>query len=212
MADAQKPPLLPLLVIASLLTMIVTAVRVVGETEGWDPQWFGSEAGSPLNPFGIVWLIPLFGFLFGRRLAQGGGRPPFIASFFVPMFGCAALMVAGFFVSTKFVGKELLEVMGYFTYGGPALALLALFAWPRAFATLLVYGLLARAPVVLVTWLDIQRGWQTHYGKLNPKLPAMSADERMLALSLAQGTLWLPFTILLGCGCAALGAATVRRS
>lgn len=200
-----------MLMIASALTLVVTVVRVFGERNGWDPRWFSSEVGSPFNPFGIIWLVPLFGFLFGRRAALAGDRPPFVASFFVPMFALVVLLGAAVWVGKEFVGDELQKAMRYMRYGAPALALLALFTWPRMFVVTLTYAILARAPVVVVQYLDVHNGWQTHYGKVHPGLPPMSADERVWLLTLAQAAVWVPFTILLAHGFAALGAAAVRK-
>lgn len=210
MAD-RATRVLPMLLIASALTLVVTAVRVYGEHNGWNAKWFSSELGSPMNAIGIVWLVPLFGFLFGRRQALAGDRPAFVASFFVPMFALVALVGAAVFVGQEFVGDSLLEKMRYLCYGAPALALLALFTWPRMFVVTLAYALLARVPVMLVGYLDVKNGWQTHYGKVHPKLPPMGADERLALLTLEQVAVWVPFTILLAHGAAALGAASVRK-
>jgi hypothetical protein len=211
MAEPYKPRLLPLLGIASLVTLVVTVVCVIGELQGWAAGWFQAVSRSPWNPFGIAALVPLFGFLFGRRLALCGSRPQFVAAFFVPMFAVVLLAGVGGYMRKELEGETLRSAIGYLAYGGPALVLLALFAWPRAFLVNLAYAVLARAPVVIVQYLDVQNGWQTQYGKAHPKLPPMTADERFWFLATMQGTVWVPFTILLGGGCAALGAATVRR-
>jgi hypothetical protein len=210
MSDS-KPRALPLLLVAAALTLVVTLLRLVGERQGWDSRWFSTEPGSPLNPFGIVWLVPVFGFLLGRRLAAAG-KPPFVASFFVPAFGFVAMVGAGVFVLHHFDGDELQAAMQWLWIGSPCLALLALFAWPRAFFATLAYGLMARVPVALVQYFDVENGWQTHYGKVHPKLVGMDAASRHMFLAMAQATHWLPFTILAGTACAALGAATVRRN
>ena len=212
MGDTYKPRTMGLVWIATFVTLVVTVVRVVGEFQGWDPRWFSSEAGSPGGWFGIVWLVPAFGFLFGRRLAQAGSRTPFVAAFFVPMFAWLALVAAAMYLVTSFEGEALREHGLYLLWGGPVLALLALFAWPRAFLTNLTYAAMARIPVVVVQILDVQNGWQTHYGKLHPKLPPMGVDERMWLLAMLQCSFWLPFTVLLAGGCAAIGAATVRKA
>ena len=65
---------------------------------------------------------------------------------------------------------------------------------------------------VVVQFLDVKNGWQTHYGKFPARLPTMSPDERLWLLGLTQCSFWLPFTVLLGGGFAALGAATVRKA
>jgi len=220
MADSYSPRIRGLLVVAGLVTLVVTVVRLVGELQGWDPVWFSKEQGGGMAGVGITWLVPLFGFLFGRRLAQGGSRPPFVASFFVPLFGLAAIVAAGVLIGSRAgsdgsqpSGEDLRVYTQYLLNGAPIVALLALFAWPRACFVNLAYAVMARVPVMVVQYLDAQNpDWQTHYGKVHPGLPAMSADERLWALTQAQLGLWIPFTVLLGGACAALGAATVRKA
>lgn len=207
----HQPRIAPLLFVAAALTLVVTIVRVIGECKQWDAFWFSPEPGSPFNPFGIVWLVPVFGFLFGRRMSQSGGVPRFVTGFFVPMFGFFAMMGAVFAIGAQFEGQEMHRALTYFFYGAPVLSLLALFAWPRAFVALLAYGIVARVPVMLVQYLDVQNGWQTHYGRLPAKLGQLGADDRIWLLTLAQAGLWIPFTITLGCAFAAIGAATALK-
>tara|TARA_R110002072_G_scaffold4174_5_gene29511 strand:+ start:13861 stop:14505 length:645 start_codon:yes stop_codon:yes gene_type:complete len=208
----HQPRIAPLLLVAALVTLVVTVVRVIGERSNWDPIWFSSEAGSLFNPFGIVWLVPVFGLLIGRRLSRSGGVPSFVAGFFVPMFGFSAIMGAAVFVGARFEGQELLEAMTYLFYCAPVLSLLALFAWPRAFVALLAYAVVARVPVMLVQYLDVQNGWQTHYGRVHPQLAELGADDRIWLLTLAQTGFWIPFTVTLGCAFAAIGAATAPKT
>lgn len=212
MTDAYKPRAMGLMWVATFVTLAVTLVRLLGELQGWDPRWFGSSGSVPGGLFGIVWLVPIFGFLFGRRLAQAGSSPPFLSGFFVPMFAWLLLLGTSGLILTTFEGEELREKLRYVLLGGPVLALLGVIAWPRAFCINLAYAVLARSPVVVVQFLDVKNGWQTHYGKFPARLPAMAADERLWLLGLTQCSFWLPFTVLLGGGFAALGAATVRRA
>lgn len=206
----QPTRVVPLLLVAGFSTLAVTVVRTIGEIQQWDPFWFNPEAGSPLNPFGIVWLVPVFGFLFGRNLSRSGAAPRFVTGFFVPMFGFLATMAGGAVIGAQFEGQEMRDALTWFFYVAPAFALLALFAWPRAFVVLLGYALFARVPVMLVQYLDVANDWQTHYGRLHPKLGLMSADDRIWMLTLAQAGLWIPFTVTLGSAFAAIGAATTR--
>jgi hypothetical protein len=212
MGDSKNPRMKGLLLVAGILTLVVSLLRLLGERKGWDAHWFNPEAGK-LAGFGIVWLIPIFGFLFGRRLAKSGSVPRFVTSFFVPMFAALALFFAGVYCNSQFEAQELRDALRYVYFGGPVLALAGLFVWPRAFTACLLYGVLARVPVVVLQYLDIQNGWQTHYGKVHPGMGAdMSADDRLWILTLAQAGFWLPFTVLLAGGMAALGAATVRKA
>ncbi len=212
MAEPGPVRFLRLVLVAASLTLLLTIARVLGEVQQWHPKWFAPEAGGIGSPFGIVWLIPVFGFLFGRRAAQAGSRPPFLAAFAVPLCGAGAVLGAAAWMGTQLAGAELQSWMTRLAYGAPLVALLALFVWPRVFFVLLAYALLARAPVAAVQWLDVRYGWGTHYGKVHPKLPAdLAADVKLQLLTLAQFGLWVPLTLLLGTACAALGAATVRR-
>ncbi|MFN9307970.1 MAG: hypothetical protein ACK6DT_18180 [Planctomycetota bacterium] len=201
-----------LMLVASIVTLLLTVARTLGEMFQWHAKWFQTDAGGVGSPFGIVWLVPLFGFLFGRRAAHMGSRPPFLAAFAVPLAGATAVVGAAAWITAQVQGAELQQWMTRVAYAAPAVALLALFVWPRMFFVTLAYGVLARAPVAVVQWLDLRNGWGTHYGKVHPKLPAdLTSDAKLHLLTLAQFGLWVPFTILVGTACAALGAATVRR-
>jgi hypothetical protein len=201
-----------LLLIAGSITLVVTLLRILGEYKGWDESLFNREAGGR-SWFGIIWLVPVFGFMFGRRLAKGT-TPPFVTSFFVPMFAAVGLFFAAVYCGNQLKDENLLEKVQYVYYAGPLVALLGLLVWPRAFMACLTYGLLARVPVMVVQYLSIYGNLQqTHYGKMLPGMPTnMNAADRLVHLTLAQAGFWLPFTILLGGGMAALGAATVKKA
>jgi hypothetical protein len=212
MAEPGSVRFLPLVLVTSLLTLLLTVARTLGEVLHWHPKWFAPDAGGALSPFGIVWLVPLVGLLFGRRAAQAGSRPPFLAAFAVPLAGLAVVVGAAGWMGTQLKGEELLAAMGWLVRGAPVVALLALFVWPRVFVLTLAYGVLARIPVAVVQWLDVKWAWGTHYGKVHPSLPAeLTNDAKLQLLTLAQFGLWVPFTVLLGTAFAAVGAATVRR-
>lgn len=212
MAEPGSVRFLPLVLVASFLTLLLTIVRTLGEALHWHAKWFPSAPGGAMSLLGIVWLVPLFGFLFGRRAAQAGSRPPFLAAFAVPLLGLAAIIAAVGWLGTKLQGQELYDGMATLFAVAPAVALLGLFVWPRVFFVTLAYGLLARIPVAIVQWLDLTQGWGTHYGMMHPALPAeLTLDAKLWLATLAQLGLWVPFTILAGTACAALGAATVRR-
>ena len=74
---SKKPPMGGLLLIAGSITLVVTLLRLLGEVKGWDGSLFSAEAGGR-SWFGIIWLVPVFGILFGRRLAKAGAKPPFV--------------------------------------------------------------------------------------------------------------------------------------
>ena len=75
------------LVVPSVLTLILTLVRMWGELSGWSPTWFGVEPGGTSTPqvadqpppapsiFGIFWLMPLMGIYLAWRLRGAGIAP-----------------------------------------------------------------------------------------------------------------------------------------
>lgn len=68
-----KPNTWQLVKIPALITLGVTLLRLVGEFMEL-PGWLASrEAGGPLALIGIVWLAPIFGIYFARKLAAYPG-------------------------------------------------------------------------------------------------------------------------------------------
>jgi len=207
-----------LVAVPALLTLIVTIVRLVGELQGWNPRLFGTSAGGDGSVVGISWLVPVFGMWFGWKLRRTGSMVP---------LGLAALLYllavgvfAGGFWLIQQLGLTSIpeedkpgEMMGgnYFLMVMALAALVALAAWPRLTATLLLYGVLARLPVIAVTWLAIHNGWDTHYSKLAPNFVATSDVDRFYKLALAQATFWpFAYTPLVGGLFGCLGAALSR--
>ena len=90
-------------------------------------------------------------------------------------------------------------------------SLATLFAWPALFKTLLLYGLAARIPVVVITLLAVAFGWETHHVGLPPGAPEMTGLELAGFASLPQIGFWIPFTILVGGLLGGVGALLTRR-
>jgi hypothetical protein len=210
--DTPERRITGLVILAGLVTLAVTIARLFGELQGWSPTLFGRDAGGQGAVLGITWLVPLFGFVFGRRLARTGKAPPVpVRALALLTLVAAALLGGAGYVGGSLQGEELRTAMGYLAIGAPLLVLLAVWIWPHGVLTNLAYGVLARAPVVVVQYVSIAREWGTHYEKVHPALPPMTADERAFGLMLAQTTLWVPFTALVGALFAAIGVLTVRK-
>lgn len=217
MSDSKSGLTAPL-AIAAILSLLVNGLRLYGELCEWDVGFLGknlfsTEAGGGGSALGITWLVPVFGFWFGRRLARGGHAPANSTGKTV-LWHVLGLALAGGLMGAILGGKliEDWETAGYVTFGGGVLfGLFALKAWPRAYLVNLLYGLLARAPVVLIQFVAIKKGWNTHFSKAHPSIPN-DPDSTLLALTLAQTTFWpLTFTVLTGGIFATLGAATVKK-
>lgn len=214
MAAPRSSVLVPILV-AGGLTLVVTGVRLYGEVQGWDPRWFNRDAGGGGALLGISWLPIVFGLWFGRRLAKAGRAPKsFGRAFVLNLVGLLALIGGVVWFGSRMEGMEgdaIRDAVPYLGYGAMGLTVLALIAWPSAFVSNLFYGVLARAPVISAQYLSIHNAWDTHYAKVHPKMPPMTPDEQAHGLLLAQLTVWLPFTILLGGLFALIGAKLSRK-
>jgi hypothetical protein len=148
---------------------------------------------------GIVWLVPIFGIYFARKLLHIGLAPArpgktiglylAVAAF---MIGCGALIFGVLKVQAP---------ASFLTFAGASLvtAALAYSVWPALGKVLLLYGLGARIPVAAVAMVAILHDWQTHYDKAPPEVPQMGVWEKFVALGLIpQLTLWIAFTMVVG--------------
>ncbi|MCR9245736.1 MAG: hypothetical protein NXI31_11955 [bacterium] len=205
------------ILIAAFVTLVISLVRLYGELQEWNPTVFGRAAGGGFALLGITWLVLPFGFWFGRRLAQNGSRPKSTARAILLPLGGMVLIVVGFIVGNVIwpdepVGSRSADgwlSLGVLANGTAVIAGLAtLIAYPRAWFVLMVYGFLARIPVIVIQYFALVNGWDVHFAKLPPGMPE---DNALFALTLAQCLLWpLGFTPIIGGICAAIGAATVK--
>lgn len=207
MSESPRSGILGLVLVAAAVTALVTAVRLYGELQGWDPKFFSPEPGGGMALVGIAWLPIVFGFMFGRRLARNGHRPKsMLAAALVPAAGFG--VIAGILALYKDDKPTMLMLLTYVPAG---VVLVLLFVWARAAWTNLLYGILARVPVVLVQYMGLLNAWGTHYEKLPPG-ETMTPAQIGNALAMFQLTAWVPFTVIVGGLFAAIGAATVRKS
>jgi hypothetical protein len=209
----SQPPrgIVSAVLLAGLLTLGVTVLRLVGELQGWDPRFFSREPGGGAALVGIGWLMVFVGLWFGRRLAQAGHRPvSTVRAGLVPLLGVVAMMGCVGYIVTQSPKEQVMDRMGMFMLFCPLFVLLAVWGWGRAALAGLCYGLLARVPVVVVQYVAIAGDWGTHYEKMDPSLQ-LDAATRGHALMMAQLLFWAPLTSLVVTLFAALGALTVRK-
>jgi hypothetical protein len=219
---AQPRSILSMVFWPAIVSLVVTILRLVGELQGWNDQFFSNVApGGEAKPgfVGIGWLIPIFGFWFGLSLRRSTGQPHHSGLAALRTITGIAVLVGGFFLLDK---ADLISFPDADNPGEPRglpymLALAGLSAvvlwtaWPRLMTTLFVYGLLARIPVVAVTWLSLHFDWNTHYSKLPIGMVQPADVSKFQFLALPQVTFWLVITMgaggLFGC----LGAALARQ-
>jgi hypothetical protein len=198
-----------LVLVPAIITLAMSLLRLLGETRGWAPAFFKSDPGGPGSVIGIVWLVPIFGFYFGWRLAVAGQAPrrPSIAELW-HLLGIALMIGAG--AGMPLLGFELPGSLVPSAIANLLCALLALWSWPPLFRVNLLYAILARVPVMAITAIAVQRAWRTHYEKLGRQDLQMDALPKTLWLVLAQIGFWIPFTILFGGLFGCIGARFAR--
>ncbi|MBK8100413.1 MAG: hypothetical protein IPK26_25225 [Planctomycetes bacterium] len=200
-------PIVPLFWPA-MLTLLVTAVRYVGE-RSHGPEWlFGSAAGGGGALVGIGWLIPVFGWWFGRQLSGLGLRPPERAWMFL-LIGVVATAGGAALGALVFPGEWPGFVLALLAAAAGGVA--AWLAWPALGAVLLRYALVARGPVLVLTLWATTQDYGTHYEKLHEQAPALGTAARIAVLCAAQIGLWIPVT-LLGGAVFGVAAAVWRRA
>jgi hypothetical protein len=195
-----------LVLVPSLLTLAVTALRLYGELQGWSPSLFNREAGGGGSLIGIVWLIFIFGIYFALRLARAGEEPQSLGRAFAwPLLGFAVNSIL--FVLAFNLFPSPVTQLGVFFVGSWVAVFVARRGWPEMWRVLLAYGFLARIPVLIVMYLAIFGGWDTHYAKPRPDFPAMGPWGLFFWTALLpQLGIWIYLTVVFGM---IMGAVTV---
>src|SRR5262245_36735795 len=214
MTDAKAVPVKDLILVPAVITLAVTLLRLVGELQNWSPALFGKEAGGGGTLVGISWLIPVFGFYFGWRLARMG----FAAASAGKLVGFAILGIA--VIIGIGIGANVLHlspVVALFAFCIASLAVLAFVfpVWPAFSRTALAYALAARIPVVIVMLVAIFGNWGTHYDVAPPNAPQVDAMSPLVKWALIgllpQMTIWIFTTVVGGAVFAAIASAIAGR-
>ena len=199
----RSVPVLELIAIPSIITFVVTLVRLVGELQNWAPSLFDKSAGGGGALVGIVWLIPIFGAYFAYQLIKRGYVPT--SGWRVIGSSLAGLaIVVGTVVAANALGLPPLAQFVTFGIISLGAAWIAALSWPALGRTLLAYGLAARIPVAIVMPIAMFGNWGTHYDVAPPDGPAAvigtwSPFAKWLAIGLVpQLTAAIGFTILIG--------------
>lgn len=197
-----------LILVPALVTLAVTLLRLTGELLQWSPGLFARTAGGGAALVGIVWLIPVFGVWFALQLDKAGAAPASLKRAFGRAglaFLCAS---AGFVLAILLFPQSPVVQLALFTVVTIAAIVIARPGWPELWRVLLAYGIAARAPVLVVMFLSIFLGWDTHYAKPRPDFPPMGPWGLFFWTALLpQGSIWIYLTIVGGIlfGAAAIG-------
>lgn len=184
----------------AVATLAVTLVRLTGELLH-GPSWlFNPNAGGGFALVGIVWLAPVVGIYFARKLAAEGHGPKSktlvvqSAALGVVFVIVVALGAARIPIANPYLQVALL------LWGPVALAAACQFlAWPALAKTLFAYALAARVPVAILMFCAMLGNWGTHYDVVPQDFPEASFGLKYLWLGmLPQMVFWVGFTVLIG--------------
>jgi len=165
-----------LLLVPFLATLAFTLLRLTGDLLRW----------SPIEPYEIAWLVPIFGVYLGAQLARESA-PPAPGTILTTAALPAVLFVTG---------------LALFRPTSGAMAVISVLAvvlvrrvWPRLNSALFGYALAARVPVAIAMLAATSGEWETVYDV---------APFSLAAGLLPQLTVWIGFTVLVGTLSAAL--------
>jgi hypothetical protein len=198
----SQPSLLRLILWPTIVTFLVNVARLVVEQ-----QKAGTTASGGAGYWlGITWLPLVFGGWFGWQLRRQGSPPTLRPAWVWSLI--ALLAVAGVAVwqfsqidrtdSSPSAMPPLRAAVLTIVAVAIPLALLQFAVWRRLALTLLLYGLVARATVVVLTWVAKSNEWDTHYTKFGPGGIQVDMADTMVSATIAQLGFWVPFTIVAG--------------
>jgi hypothetical protein len=202
-----------MILVPAVITLAVTLLRLTGELMHWSPMLFNREAGGGGAIVGIAWLVPVFGAMFGWKLAHAGRGPASVGKAIgFAVLGFAIMPAIGFLAVALGVPQQSFTIFGVFVVLAIIGAALAYRAWPELGRTLFAYAMAARIPVVIVMLLAMLGNWGTHYDVAPPDFPAMSPIAKWAVIGLLpQLTIWIWFTIALGAIAGGIAAAVAGR-
>jgi hypothetical protein len=198
MADTSRPTTRDLVLVPAIITLAVTALRLVGELQHWSPTLFNRAGGGGGALIGISWLPFVFGIYFALRLARAGEGPASKGKAIGMTVLGFAIFAATLFTANK-LGVSLMRTILIACIVSLVAGFVASLGWPTLGRTLFVYALAARVPVAALMLPAILGKWGTHYDALPPNFPAMGPVQTWLFIGLLpQMTLWIGLTLLTG--------------
>jgi len=202
MADAKALRTTRLILIPTVITLVVTILRVVGELKHWPTPWVNNAAGGGGALLGISWLPIIFGPYFAMKLAGAGEAPPSNGKAIGYAFGALLVLAAG---GALFGGT--VKHANFLTLLGLGLLFWSAFVpgmgWKPLGTTLLAYAFAARIPVVIVMYYAITAnggaGLGTHYDRVPPAMAHLGPMQKFIYDGLLiQFTLWIGWTVVSG--------------
>jgi len=194
----NRTPIARLILVPSLITLLITLLRITGELQHWSPTLFNSSAGGGGALIGITWLVLVFGVYFALRLASDGNGPASAGrSIGMAVLGLVVMACGGFVAAAPQVNLPGKLAIGLLLFA--AATALQFVTWPALSKVLLAYGYAARIPLIILTFFAIRGNWGTHYDALPPGFPETSFWTRYVQTALVpQLIFWIAFTVVVG--------------
>lgn len=205
MREAVKvPSTAQLIAVPALISVAVTALRLIGELMHWPRPLVNSDVcGKAI--LGVVWLVPIFGIYFAVKLFHAADAPQRFAWAIVLAISALLLKLAGTrIMESHMIYAPRLALNFIVTLMGVVLSALA---WPSLAKALLIYGYLSRIPVGIVQYLAMRGHWGTHYDALDPGFPPIGFWPTFLRVSFVPNIFFMEaYTVIVG---AMVGIAVV---
>jgi len=200
----KTPSIGRLIVVPAVVSIAMTALRLVGELLHWPKPLVNSDVcGKAI--LGVVWLVPIFGIYFAVKLFYAGDTPERFGRSLLLAISGLALKLAGTFLMESHAMTYALRLSMNFIVTLIALVLCAM-AWLTLCKVLLAYGYLSRIPVAIVQYLAMRGHWGTHYDALDPGFPAIGFWPTFLRVSFVPNVFFMEaYTVVVG---ALVGIAT----
>lgn len=194
----NRTPIVRLILVPSIITLLITLLRLTGELRQWSPTLFSPSPGGGGALVGITWLVLVFGVYFALRLASDANGPSSVGrSIGMAVIGLVLMAVGVFIAAAPQVNIPGKLVIGLLLFA--AATALQFRTWPALSKVLLAYGYAARVPVVILTFFAIQGNWGTHYDVLPPGYVETSFWTRYAQTTLVpQLIFWVAFTVVVG--------------
>ncbi len=214
MADTTsgtRSSIMSLVLVPGLITLGVTALRLVGELQHWSPKLFNPAPGGFLSIVGIAWLPFVLGPYFALKLACQGEGPSSTGKAFGFTVLALALMVGSIMLFRKAGFASAGLALGGLVLAAAA-AVVPLMGWRALAKTLLAYGYAARLPVVIVMFFAMKGNWGTHYDAAPPGFPEQSFVAKYVQISLMPQLVgWIAYTMIVGSLLGAIAYAVAGR-
>ena len=186
-----------LIAVPALVSICVTALRLVGELLHWPKPLVNSDVcGKAI--LGVVWLVPIFGIYFAVKLFHAGHAPRRFARPMVLAVSALAFKLAGTLVmeSQRMTYGRRLSTNFIVTVIGLVLSTMA---WPTLSKALLSYGYLSRIPIAIVQYLAVRGRWGTHYDAVDPGFPPIGFWPTFFRVSFVPNIFFMEvYTVIVG--------------